>query len=129
MAKLQLHTNTTLNDLKNSATQLGNLIRIFKTEVCSQYATQDLPSEEAACGQHQAAKAQKAGGQALPAQKNTAGVTSKFCDFNMATYKLHGLPDYPALIRAYGVTENTSAKNVHLFLLLYILDLSNIATG
>ena len=30
----------------------------------------------------------------------------------METYKLHGFPDYPSSIRAYGVTENTSTKNV-----------------
>ena len=107
----------TLNDLENSATQPGNLIQTFKTDVCSQYATRDLPSEEAAHGQRQAAKTQKAGGQALPAQKNTAALISKFHDFNMETYKLHGLPDYPASIRAYGIMENTSAKNVCLFLL------------
>jgi hypothetical protein len=33
-------------------------------------------------------------------------------EFTMETYKLHGLPDYPTAIRAHGVTENTSTKNV-----------------
>ena len=36
----------------------------------------------------------------------------------METYKLHGLPDYPAAIRAFGVTENTSTKNVRLLLVI-----------
>jgi hypothetical protein len=30
----------------------------------------------------------------------------------METYKLHAYPDYAASIRAHGVTENTSSKNV-----------------
>ena len=47
LAKLWLHTESTLNDLENSATQLGNLLQTFKTDVCSEYATRDLPSEEA----------------------------------------------------------------------------------
>jgi hypothetical protein len=110
LAKLRLHTESTLNDLENSATRLGNLLRTFKTDLCSQYATRDLPSEEAARGRRQAAKAQKGGG--APPPMKSATVTSKFRDFNMETYKLHGLPDYPASIRAYGVTENTSTKNV-----------------
>lgn len=112
LAKLRLHTETTLNSLENSATRLGNLIRTFKTDVCSHYATRDLPSEEAARGRRQAAKAQKGGKGAHPPTNPAAPAVSKFRDFNMETYKLHGLPDYPASIRAYGVTENTSTKNV-----------------
>ena len=101
---------STLNNLENSATRLGNILRTFKNDVCTQYPTRDLPSEEAARGRRQAAKAQKAGG-GTPQPANPAAA-SKFRDFNMETYKLHGLPDYPASIRAYGVTENTSTKNV-----------------
>ena len=37
----------------------------------------------------------------------------KLRGFTVETYKLHGLPDYPAAIHAHGVTENTSTKNVH----------------
>ncbi|KAF8804257.1 hypothetical protein BYT27DRAFT_7004974, partial [Phlegmacium glaucopus] len=53
LAKLRLHTESTLMDLENSATRLGNLLRTFKTDVCSEYATRDLPSEEAARGRRQ----------------------------------------------------------------------------
>ena len=110
LAKLRLHTELTLNNLENSSTRLGNLLRTFKSNVCSAYATRDLPSEEAARGRRQAAKAQKVGGGTQPPPTKPA--TIKFRDFNMETYKLHGFPDYPASIRAYGVTENTSTKNV-----------------
>ena len=114
LAKLRLHTESTLNGLENSATRLGNLLRIFKTDVCKSYATRDLPSEEAARGRRQAAKAQKAGGGPGAAQPpmKPAAIALKFRDFNMETYKLHGFPDYLASIRAYGVMENTSTKNV-----------------
>ena len=89
LAKLRLHTESTLNALENSATRLGSLLRKFKTDVCSAYATRNLPSEEAARGRCQAAKAQKAGGGAQPPTKTSAKV-SKFRNFNMETYKLHG---------------------------------------
>jgi hypothetical protein len=118
LAKLRLHTDSTLTDLENSSTRLGDLLRKFKTEVCSAYATRDLPSEEAARGRRQAAKAQKAtGSQAavLPSKPNTN--MSKFRDFNLETYKLHSIPDYGPSIRAFGTTDNTSSQSVcHCFI-------------
>jgi hypothetical protein len=105
-------------------TRLGNLIRKFKTDVCDQYGTRELPSEEAARGRRQAAKAKKAAAGGAHPPANPAAIASKFCRFNMETYKLHGLPDYPAAIRAYGVTENTSTKNVRYFVIFDTSDLS-----
>jgi DNA invertase Pin-like site-specific DNA recombinase len=114
LAKLRLHTETTVTDLENSATRLGHLLRKFKSNVCSVYATRDLPSEEAARGRRQAAKAGKAGKkpETPTVKKNKNKNKPKLREFTMETYKLHGLPDYPAAIRAHGVTENTSTKNV-----------------
>ena len=116
LAKLRLHTDSTLFDLENSATRLGDLLRKFKNKVCSEYATRDLPSEEAARGRRQAAKATlkvAAGGPApLLVPKLSSQTTTKYRQFNMETYKLHALPDVPATIRAFGVTENTSTLNV-----------------
>ena len=113
LVKLQLHTETTVTDLENSATCLGHLLRKFKNDICSVYATRDLPSEEAACGQCKAAKAAKVGKKPetllVPTGKKKK---PKLHEFTMETYKLHGLPDYPAAIHAHGVTENTSTKNV-----------------
>jgi hypothetical protein len=126
LAKLRLHTDSTLLELENSATRLGDILRKFKNEVCIEYATRDLPSEEAARGRRQAAKglkvaeAQKAAGgpQALAPLPNPSSTKSKFRKFNMETYKLHSLPDIPAAIRAFGVTENTSTLNVGFFLFI-----------
>jgi hypothetical protein len=119
LAKLRLHTESTLTDLENSSTRLGDQLRKFKTEVCSAYTTRDLPSEEAARGRRQAAKAQKATG---PQPVNTGGM-SKIRDFNMETYKLHSIPDYGPSIRAFGTTDNTSSQSVRHsgYHLLYLL--------
>ena len=134
MAKLRLHTDSTLLDLENSGTCLSDLLRKFKNEVCSEYATRDLLSEEAAYGQRQAAKVLKvaAGGpQALASQTTPASKKSTFRSFNMETYKLHSLPDVPAAIRAFGVTKNTSTLNVGYSSIIRNTDLSdyNISTG
>ena len=74
LAKLRLHTETTVTDLENSATRLGSLLLKFKSDVCNNYATKDLPSEEAARGRRKAAKAFKAGGtgESVGNQSNTA---------------------------------------------------------
>lgn len=116
LAKLRLHTDTTLTNLETSSTRLCDLLRKFKTEVCSAFITQDLPSEEAARGRRKAAMAQKSAEAQKSARQTQApsqdGKGPKLRIFNMETYKLHGLPDVPAAIRAFGVTENTSAKNV-----------------
>ena len=48
LAKLHLHTETTVRNLENSTTRLGELLRTFQSDVCPGYQTFDLPSEEAA---------------------------------------------------------------------------------
>ena len=45
LAKLRLHTDTTLTNLETSSTRLCDLLRKFKTDTCSAYVMQDLPSE------------------------------------------------------------------------------------
>ena len=117
LAKLRLHTDTTLTNLETSTTRLCNLLRKFKTNVCPAYTTQDLPSEEAARGRRQAAKAKKMAEAEKPPQQSqaTPAKKAKLRTFNMEMYKLHSIPDVSASIRAFGVTENTSTKNVCFF--------------
>ena len=60
LAKLRLHTETTIKDLEHSTTRLGAVLRKFQEEVCSAYKTFELPSEEAARVRRQASAAKKA---------------------------------------------------------------------
>ncbi|KAH9478851.1 hypothetical protein JR316_0009313 [Psilocybe cubensis] len=109
LAKLRLHTDTTLDELGNSCTRLCDLLRQFQKEVCSQYATRELPSETAARGRRQAAKAKKAASAGLPVPP-TQPNEPKTRTFNMQTYKLHSLPDYVDSIRQFGTTDGTSTQ-------------------
>jgi hypothetical protein len=114
-------------ELENSSTRLGDLLRKFKSNVCSAYVTQDLPSEEAARGRRQAAKAAKAaGGPQATALAKPVKKKSKIRTFNMDTYKLHSFPDIPVAIHACGAIENTSTKNVCSLIYLYA-ERSNIS--
>ena len=48
LAKLRMHTDTTLDLLDSITTILGRELRQFRRTVCSAYATKDLPKEHAA---------------------------------------------------------------------------------
>lgn len=61
LAKLRLHTTSTLNALENSTARLGSTIRKFASTTCEDFITTELASEEAARGRCKAAKAKKKG--------------------------------------------------------------------
>jgi len=67
LAKLRLHTESTLYDLENSTTRLGQILRKFDSVVCANYETKELPSEIAACGCRVAAARSKKAGKTAPA--------------------------------------------------------------
>ena len=66
------HTETMVTEQENSRTSLSNILRIFKNELCSEYAAKDLPSEEAARGRRKATIILKAGGQDTAAAASTS---------------------------------------------------------
>jgi len=122
LAKLRLHSESTLSELETSTERLGSLLRKFKHDVCSAYHTRDLPSEEAARGKREARQAAKKSQTESATQSTTsnpAGVgkptkktATKFPEFNMETYKMHSLGDYLTTIRGFGTIDNTSSQAV-----------------
>lgn len=132
LAKLRLHTQTTVNDLEHATTRLGNVMRKFQKNVCSAYTTVELPSEEAARVRRQASAAKKATQsqptktkQTLPStiQKKKTSLTKdggapgqtksrRQRTFNLNTYKVHALGSYARAIRLYGSTDNYNSQTV-----------------
>jgi hypothetical protein len=99
LAKLRQHTETNVHDLENSTVRLGNLLRSFQQDVCSQYQTFDLPSEEAARARRKAAAAKKDGVVASKGKgKESAAGSRKLRKFNLNTYKTHALGGYAKAI-------------------------------
>ncbi|KAJ6481114.1 hypothetical protein C8R45DRAFT_798819, partial [Mycena sanguinolenta] len=47
-AKLQMHTDPTLEHLKKLTPEIGRLVREFKNTTCSEYKTYELPRKTAA---------------------------------------------------------------------------------
>ena len=113
LAKLRLHTECTVRALETSTTQLGIVLRKFQSTTCAEFATQDLPSEEAARGRQKAAKAKKRPnspkGRKTGKQKSSG---PQFRSFNLSSYKPHALPDYANTIRMFGTTDGYSTQTV-----------------
>lgn len=112
LAKLRLHTESTLRHLENSTARLGCALRIFKNTVCEKYETAELPLEEAARGRRNANLTAK--GKQTDATQGKR--TRKKKEFNMHTYKFHSLGDYAQSIRMFGTTDNTSTQQVNFHL-------------
>ncbi|KAJ6548055.1 hypothetical protein B0H10DRAFT_2445882 [Mycena sp. CBHHK59/15] len=90
LAKLKMHTDTSIGLLRLATKEIGRLLRRFKRVTCPNFATKELPSAEAARGRRQARKAAKGGKGKATAPKTTANKK----EFSLFTYKLHSLGDY-----------------------------------
>ena len=114
LAKLRLHTETTIVDLENSTVRLGECLRKFEKDVCPHYDTRELPSKVVARGRRQARRKAntEASGQIGINLGATSGPQQK--KFNMQTYKFHALGDYPAAIRLYGPADGYNSQIVGL---------------
>ncbi|CAK5269508.1 unnamed protein product [Mycena citricolor] len=109
LAKLRLHTDSTLALLKQTTRELGTLLRKFKNTVCQHFVTFELPKEEAARGRRNARKAEAArkAGNTTPNPKATS---KKQKEFNFQTYKAHALGDYVRTISFFGTVDSYSTQ-------------------
>jgi hypothetical protein len=113
LAKLRLHTESTLRALETSTTRLGAAFRRFICITCEAYVTKDLPSEEAARGRRQAALSQKKGTSGKPREPSKKkGKSSSEHKYNLQAYKPHAIPDYVSYIRLYGTTDGFTTQVV-----------------
>ena len=85
LAKLRLHTDTTLKFLRGSTKRLGKDLRAFRAQVCSAYDTRDLPAEETA---HRRRKAKKKKIQSLasPARSTLRHIRSTLWDITKSVF-------------------------------------------
>lgn len=117
LAKLRMHTDTTLAHLESATATLGREVRGFVSRVCSQFDTIELPKEAAARARRQQA-------QGVPQDASTSSSTRRLKTFNLNTYKLHALADYVKTIRLYGTVDSYTTKLVRISttLLLEVLE-------
>lgn len=110
LAKLRMHTDSTLTHLETITTVLGYELRKFSQTTCSAFSTTELPKEAAARGRKQTrakTKGTEPNGtnvQARPAPRQKT--------LNLSTYKIHALGDYVQTIRMFGTTDSYSTQTV-----------------
>ena len=89
---------------------LGDYVRNFASDTCSNFATKELPRKADARLRWQAQqngdKSKRTQATALRAQ------TRQLKSLNLQTYKFHTLADYPLQIRMYGTTDSYSTQSV-----------------
>ena len=100
-AKLRIHTEDTLTSFEQLTTDLGVLFRHFAGVTCKGFNTTELPRESRA-RMRRGADTLSSGG------ASTGGARPKV--FNLNTYKLHALGDYPQAIRERGTTDNYTSQ-------------------
>ncbi|KAF7326767.1 hypothetical protein MVEN_02595700 [Mycena venus] len=112
LAKLRLHTDLTVNELKEVTRMLGRQLRHFTKVTCAAFVTRELPREEAARGRRTAKKAAAgaAAGTAAPPAAQQPAPGARIKKFNMETYKGHSLADYAATILFFGTTDSYSTQ-------------------
>ncbi|KAK7450167.1 hypothetical protein VKT23_013050 [Stygiomarasmius scandens] len=124
LAKLRLHTDSTLDWLETTTHGVGKLMREFRDKTASQFATVELPREQDARARRQTTvQRQRPSGsnsrqhstqEAVPGNQNSAVATprsaKKSKNLNLLTYKFHAIGDYVSTIRAFGTTDNYSTQ-------------------
>jgi len=91
LAKLRLHTDSTLGLLEGVTRELGLLMRQFRDKTSDEYNTVELPRES---------------------RTHKGGARSSKKKLNLNTYKFHALGDYVATICLFGTTDSYSTQLV-----------------
>jgi len=91
LAKLRLHTDSTLSLLEVVTKEFGLLMRQFRDKTSGEFDTVELPRES---------------------RTRKGARSSKTKKLNLNTYKFHALGDYVATIRLFGTTDSYSTQLV-----------------
>jgi hypothetical protein len=118
LAKLRVHTESTLSALDGTFKKLSRRLRKFRDFTCAAFATTELPKERAA-------REHKATRERLCPNDPDPGVSGrKAKKFNLNTYKFHAMGDYVQSIRLFGNTDSFTtqivSKSLSCFLTLFI---------
>ena len=107
LAKLRLHTETTIHSLEHSTQRLGEAMRRFAMETCTQLEARDLPAEDAAWACRKQTNLAVDGN---TTREPTLRKAKKTREFSMKTYKLHALGHYVEAIRRFGPADGYSTQ-------------------
>ena len=112
LAKLRMHTTSTLTFFDSVTKVLGQLLRHFNDHVCSKYNTVETPAEHAKTICRKAAEAAKCKDSDSVPTNSDATLHHSSRAFNLATYKIHALGHYASWIRRFGTIDSYSMQAV-----------------
>ncbi|KAG2032650.1 hypothetical protein BDR03DRAFT_935890 [Suillus americanus] len=98
LAKLRIHSETTLSVLDSTFTRLSHQLRHFQDFTCAVFTTVELPRETAACEHSN--------------NRDPSSGSRKVKKFNMNTYKYHAMGDYLRSIRLFGTIDSFTSQIV-----------------
>jgi len=124
LAKLRMHTDSTLNVFSQVTTALGNTLRTFQEQTCSVFPTRELQREQTARLRRQVkntattntapSNSNELGSpnsnEPGPSKRNNGARLPK--RLNLRTYKFHSLGDYHYNIRRFGTVDSYSTQAV-----------------
>jgi hypothetical protein len=105
LAKLRLHSDSTLTFLEETFKKLSQQLRKFRTGTCAAIDTLELPKERAA---RQRRFDQRLGTHNVSPESTRP----KAKKFNLNTYKFHAMGDYVRTIRFFGTTDSFTTQIV-----------------
>ncbi|KAI0028545.1 hypothetical protein K488DRAFT_89647 [Vararia minispora EC-137] len=108
LAKLRMHTSTSLSVLDHATVHLGKALHYFANVTCAAFDTVETDGEyQAPCRAENRRNARTVG----TSQAQSTGNSGKQKKtFNLDTYKLHSLGDYVPTIRGVGTTDSYSMQ-------------------
>jgi len=120
LAKLRLHTDTTLQILDITTTNLGNQLRAFQNKTCSSFETFELKREKEA-RQRRQAKQRSAVSTVQSSNKDSMTSNQPIRKtLNLQTYKIHALGDYVSTIMTLGTTDSYTSAIASIYFLTLI---------
>lgn len=120
LAKLRMHSETTLSVLDATFKRLCGQLRKFRDFTCNAFTTVELPKERAA-------RVNKAVRERSRTDNPDAASGRKVKKFNMNTYKFHAMGDYVPTIRLFGTIDSFTSQIVRRFPLPIFFRLNSIS--
>ncbi|KII83440.1 hypothetical protein PLICRDRAFT_58395 [Plicaturopsis crispa FD-325 SS-3] len=108
LAKLRMHTDSSLRVLDRVTVAFGQAIRHFSEVTCKAFDTVETDAEYSARGRADRRRQQKSGSDNSTNAAPSNGKRAR--TFNLVTFKLHSLGDYSRQIRYFGTTDSYNTQ-------------------
>ena len=106
LAKLRMHTDSTLDVMERLTVCLAQQMRKFASETCPAFVTKELRREA------DSRRRREAQGGSAKTTHSPASDVRRLKTLNLQTYKMHALGDYHNQIRMFGTTDSFSTQTV-----------------